>query len=44
MRNHQAADAELGAHLAGAQGEAISAMYRRLLERCARDAADPNGD
>ncbi len=43
MRNHRAADAELGAHLAGAQGEAVIALYRRLLERCERDAALPNG-
>ena len=43
MRNHRAADAELDAHLAGAQGQAVVALYRRLLERCERDAALPNG-
>jgi hypothetical protein len=34
MRNHQATDIDLDAHLAGESGEAISALYRRLLERC----------
>jgi hypothetical protein len=38
MRTHQAADADLDAHLAGANGEAIGALYRRLLQRCERDA------
>jgi hypothetical protein len=38
MRNHQAADADLDAHVAGAAGEAIGALYRRLLQRCERDA------
>jgi hypothetical protein len=36
MRNHQATDIDLDAHLAGESGEAISALYRRLLERCER--------
>ena len=38
MHNHQASDADLEAHLAGERGEAIRALYRRLLERCERDA------
>jgi hypothetical protein len=38
MRNHQATDEELGTYLADARGEAIGALYRRLLERCKRDA------
>jgi hypothetical protein len=33
MRNHQATDMDLDAHLAGESGEAIRALYRRLLER-----------
>ena len=39
LRNQQASDAELAAHLAGTAGEAIAAQYRRLLDRCERDAA-----
>ena len=39
MRNQRASDAELEAHLTGAAGEALGAQYRRLLERCERDAA-----
>jgi hypothetical protein len=41
MRNQRASDAELDAQPAGALGEALRAQYRRLLERCARDAAAP---
>jgi hypothetical protein len=41
MRNHQATDMDLDAHLAGEQGEAISALYRRLLERCERAVVAP---
>jgi hypothetical protein len=40
MRNHQAADADLDAHVAGATGEAIGALYRRLLQCCERDAVE----
>jgi hypothetical protein len=40
MRSHQAADADLEAHVAGANGEAIGALYRRLLQRCERDAIE----
>ncbi|HEY7904139.1 MAG TPA: glycosyltransferase [Casimicrobiaceae bacterium] len=39
LRNHQAGAADLEAHLQGAQGEAIRALYRRALLRCDRDAA-----
>ncbi len=41
MRNHQASDMDLDAHLAGEPGEAISALYRRLLERCERPVVAP---
>lgn len=37
MRNHRADDAELDVAVAGARGEAIRMLYRRLLERCERD-------
>jgi hypothetical protein len=40
LRNHQAAEAELEAHLAAAPGDALRAMYLQLLDRCARDAAE----
>ncbi|MGE5087948.1 MAG: glycosyltransferase [Candidatus Levyibacteriota bacterium] len=39
MRKHRAADAELDEQLAGASGDALRTMYRRMLERCERDAA-----
>ncbi len=39
MRNQRATDAEFETHLVGAAGEALGAQYRRLLERCERDAA-----
>ena len=39
MRNQRATDADLETHLGGAAGEALGAQYRRLLERCERDAA-----
>ena len=42
LRNHQAAEAELDAHLAAAPGDALRGMYRKLLDRCERDAADAN--
>jgi len=41
MRKHQATDTELDAHLGGEPGEAIRAMYRRLLERCEQRVAAP---
>ena len=41
MRNHQATDMDLDAHLAGEPGEAISALYRRLLQRCERGVVAP---
>ncbi len=41
MRIQQAGDAELDAYLAGAPDKAIRVLYRRSLERCERDAADP---
>ena len=40
MRTHQAADTEFDTQVAGASDEAIRALYRRLLERCERDAVD----
>ncbi|HMA30357.1 MAG TPA: glycosyltransferase, partial [Casimicrobiaceae bacterium] len=43
MHNHQASDAELESHLDGVRGEAIRALYRRLLERCERDAGAGEG-
>jgi Glycosyl transferase family 2/SEC-C motif len=43
MHNHQATDAELERHLAGARGEAIRALYRRLVERCEHDAGRAKG-
>ena len=42
LRNQRATDADLDLHHAGAPGEAIRAMHRRLLERCAREAAVTN--
>jgi hypothetical protein len=35
MRNHRATDAEVEAGVPGAQGDAIRALYRELLARCA---------
>ncbi len=43
MRNQRATDADLDAHLIGATGDAVRAMHRRLLERCAREAEIPAG-
>ena len=43
MHNHRATDAELEANIEGAQGEAIRALYRRLLERCDRVSPAPPG-
>jgi hypothetical protein len=40
MRTHHAADADIDARVAGATGEAIGALHRRMLERCERDAID----
>jgi len=39
MRTHHADDARLDATAPAAQTEAIAALYRRLLERCERDAS-----
>ncbi|MBU6484559.1 MAG: glycosyltransferase [Betaproteobacteria bacterium] len=39
LRNQRATDADLEPNLGGAAGEALGAQYRRLLERCERDAA-----
>ncbi len=43
MHNHRASDAELEATIEGAQGEAIRALYRRLLDRCDRISPAPPG-
>ena len=40
MRKHRATEAELESHLVGATGDAIRTLYRKLLERCDRDADD----
>ena len=42
MRNHQAAGMDFDAHIAGERGEAIGALYRRLLERSERAVAAPH--
>ena len=39
MRKHRATQVELESHLAGASGDAVRSLYRRLLDRCDRDAA-----
>ena len=36
LRNHRASDAELERELAGPQGSALGALYRRMLARCGR--------
>jgi hypothetical protein len=40
MRKHRATAAELESHLTGRTGDAIRALYPKLLERCDRDAGE----
>jgi hypothetical protein len=41
LRNHRATDAELDEQLAGEPGNAVRALYQRMMARCERDAVAP---
>jgi tetratricopeptide (TPR) repeat protein len=41
LRNHRATDAELDEQLAGEPGNAVRALYQRMMARCERDTVAP---